>query len=76
MGRIKDWWYRWKQNRRTQQAVKGKKPFGRLEPDKKPAGEVSVKSEGKAAIRARVIRADGTIEDLGVVAGNPNIEPI
>lgn len=76
MGRIKDWWYRWKQRRRTMQAVKGKKPFGRVAPDSKPVGEVAVKSEGKVAIRARVIRADGTIEDLGVVAGNPNIKPL
>lgn len=75
--RIADWWFRRQQKKRTDDAVKGKKPFGRLpSKDTKPTGEVSVKSEGKAVIRARVIRADGRIEDLGVVAGNPNIKPL
>lgn len=73
---IADLWHKIRQNKRTQDAVKGKKPFGRLpEPEKKKEpGAIDMKS--KAVVRAKVIRKDGTIEDLDVIAGNPNITPI
>ena len=56
--------YRIKQRRRVRLAKKGKATWGRTEPD----GAMKVESKQLGTLSAKVIRADGTVEDLGVIA--------
>ncbi len=48
--------------------VKGK-PHERAELGKGTYGRQEVKAEPKATISARIIRKDGTIEDLRIISG-------
>ena len=45
------------------------KPHEKAELGQAPWGRQEVKAEPKASISARIIRKDGTIEDLGIISG-------
>ena len=45
------------------------KPHEKAQLSKGVWGRQEAKAEPKATISARVIRADGTIEDLGIISG-------
>ena len=44
------------------------KPHEKAELGQAPWGRQEVKAEPKASISARIIRKDGTIEDLGIIS--------
>jgi hypothetical protein len=70
---MKDFLHRRKQRRYERLATKGKRPWGRIDTNAAEAeavpsgGSVRVDSPLKGTISAVVTRADGTVEDLGVI---------